>query len=229
MSGPPGCNRSRREGRPSRREAPAPSFRTGEARSRRSAGPRRPDEPVQARLGERGVEHDPGLHDRGAIGATPIQREEERDAVYERRRDDRRQYATFVMRLPYQADVSETEVPQSAVDQLRGRARRCAAEVAGVHERDRETGARCVGRYPGADIPPPTTSRSKRRSASSVSARSRIKPGVGSPTLSSRQHPWPRCERAARTEGCPGGHGARARRGRTRALGRRTGSRGGRH
>jgi hypothetical protein len=52
--------------------------------------------------------------------------------------DDVHQEAALVMRLTHEADVAETQVPEPAVDQLRGRARRRAREVAFVDERDRE-------------------------------------------------------------------------------------------
>lgn len=66
-------------------------------------------------------------------------------------RDDLRQYAPLVMRLSYEADVAEAEVAQPAMDELRGCARGAASEVACLHERDSESGARGMGRDPGAD------------------------------------------------------------------------------
>jgi hypothetical protein len=46
------------------------------------------------------------------------------------------------MGLTDEADVAKAEVAQSAVDQLRGRARRLRAEVGPVHQRDRKP---CTG------------------------------------------------------------------------------------
>jgi len=80
------------------------------------------DEPVEARQREHGVENDPALHEGRAVGPFLVQREQELGAAYEVRGDDLRQHAPLVMRLPYQADVAEAEIPQPAVDELRGRA-----------------------------------------------------------------------------------------------------------
>jgi hypothetical protein len=71
--------------------------------------------------------------------------------VNEVRGDDLRQYPPLVMRLAHETDVPQAEIAEPAVDELGRRARRCAAEVACVHERDPEAGACRVGSYPGSD------------------------------------------------------------------------------
>ena len=60
-----------------------------------------------------------------------------------------------MVRLAYEADVPESEVAEPAVDQLGGRARRPAAEVAGVDEGHTEADARGVRGDRGADDPAP--------------------------------------------------------------------------
>src|SRR5207245_7504337 len=57
----------------------------------------------------------------------------------------------LLVRLADEADVAEPQVPEAAVDQLRGRTRRPAAEVAAVHERHGETVPRRRRRDPRAD------------------------------------------------------------------------------
>ena len=57
------------------------------------------------------------------------------------------------MSFAHELDVTEAEVAQPAVDQLRRRARGRRAEVAAVDERDREPGPRSLVRDPGADDP----------------------------------------------------------------------------
>ena len=98
----------------------------------------RPDEPVQARPRERRVEDDPALDERGPERAVPVERQEERQAVDEVRRDVRGERAALVVRLAHEPDVAEPQVAQAAVDELRRRARGSRAEVPGVDERDRE-------------------------------------------------------------------------------------------
>ena len=71
--------------------------------------------------------------------------------MHEVGRDDRRQRAPLVVRLPHEADIAQAQVAKAAVDQLRGRARRRASEVARVDERDGETGAGSVRGDRGAD------------------------------------------------------------------------------
>ena len=61
--------------------------------------------------------------------------------MHEMGRDDRRQRAPLVVRLAHEAHVAQAQVAKAAVDQLRGRARRPASEVARVDERDGEAGA----------------------------------------------------------------------------------------
>ena len=111
----------------------------------------RVDEPVQPRPRERRVQEDAALHERGPKGPTFVEREQERDAVHEMGRDDLRQRAPLVVRLPHEADIAQAQVAKAAVDQLRGRARRRASEVARVDERDGEAGARRVRGDRGAD------------------------------------------------------------------------------
>ena len=111
----------------------------------------RSDEPVQPGLGQRRVEEDPALHDPGAIGTATVEREQERQAADEVGSDHPRQQPALVVRLADEPDVTETQVAQTTVDQLGGRTRRAAAEIAGVDERHREPGARSVRRRGGAD------------------------------------------------------------------------------
>ena len=102
-------------------------------------------EAVQTRPRQRGVEEDPALHEPRSIGPVFVQRKEERQPAHEVRRDDVHQQAALVMRLAHEADVAETQIAQSAVDQLRRGARRRACEVPLVDERNRQTVcARCL-------------------------------------------------------------------------------------
>ena len=55
------------------------------------------------------------------------------------------------MSLAHELDVTEAEVAQPAVDQLRRRARGRPAEVTAVDERDREARLRSLVRDPGPD------------------------------------------------------------------------------
>ena len=71
--------------------------------------------------------------------------------MHEVRRHRAGQRAPLVVRLADEPHVTEPEVAQAAVDQLRGCARRPGAEVAGVEERDREPLARRVRGRRGAD------------------------------------------------------------------------------
>ena len=71
----------------------------------------------------------------------------------EMRRDEPRQQTTFVMGLPHQPHVAETQVAKTAVDQLRRGTRRAPAEVAGVDERHRQPGTGGVRRSRRADDP----------------------------------------------------------------------------
>jgi hypothetical protein len=56
--------------------------------------------------------------------------------------DDPHERAPFLVRLADQADVSEPEIAEAAVDELRGGTRGRPAEVAAIDERDCEAGAR---------------------------------------------------------------------------------------
>ena len=67
-----------------------------------------------------------------------VQRKEELDSAYEVRSDDLRQHAPLVMGLAHEPDVTESEVAEPAVDELRRRARGSAREVPRLDERDRE-------------------------------------------------------------------------------------------
>ena len=67
------------------------------------------------------------------------------------RRDDGQQSPPLLVRLADEADVAEPQVPEAAVDQLRGRGRRARAEVTLVDQRHREPGARRRRRDPRAD------------------------------------------------------------------------------
>ena len=98
-------------------------------------------QPVEAREGERRVEEDAALDERGPERPTAVEREQEREAMHEVRRDGPGQGAPLVVRLADEPHVSEAQVAQAAVDQLRRRARRARAEVPRVDERDREPGA----------------------------------------------------------------------------------------
>ena len=93
------------------------------------------------------------MDDSRAIRPVGVQREEERGAPDEVRRDDLRQHTPLVMGFAHQADVAEAEVAQPAVDELRGGARGRASKVAGIDERDRETRTRGVSCNRGADDP----------------------------------------------------------------------------
>jgi len=62
--------------------------------------------------------------------------------------------AALAMRLADETDVAETQVPKSAVDELRGRARGLGAEVGALDERHPESGPSRFACYPGADDPP---------------------------------------------------------------------------
>ena len=57
-----------------------------------------------------------------------VQRQEKLDPAHEVRRDDLRQHASFVMRLAHEPDVAEAQVAETAVDELRRRARRPPAK-----------------------------------------------------------------------------------------------------
>ena len=85
--------------------------------------------------------------------AAAVEREHEREPPDEVRRDDAHQHAALVMRLANEAEVPELEVAQPAVDQLRGGARRGAAEVAAIDERDSEPDPRRGRGDAGADDP----------------------------------------------------------------------------
>ena len=98
-------------------------------------------QPVEAREGEGRVEEDAALDERGPERPTAIEREQEREAMHEVRRDGPGQRAPLVVRLADEPHVSEAQVAQATVDELRRRARRARAEVPRVDERDREPGA----------------------------------------------------------------------------------------
>ena len=92
-----------------------------------------------------------GVNSPGTERPAAVEREEERQAVHEMRRDGAREGAALALRLADEPDVAETQVAQAAVDQLRRRARGARAEVAGVDERDGEPLARGMGRRRGPD------------------------------------------------------------------------------
>jgi hypothetical protein len=69
------------------------------------------------------------------------------------RGDDLRQDAPLVVGLANEAHISQTEVPETTVDELRRRARGCAPEVTCIHESDGEAGPRCMSSDPGTDDP----------------------------------------------------------------------------
>ena len=166
--------------------------------SRRSDGTIRPgldraptSQLIRDRASSR-VEDDPALHERRAVRAASVQGKEERRSVDEVRRDDLRQHAPLVVRLAHEADVPETEIAQPAVDELRRRARCCAAEVARVDERDGEARSRRMCRDRGTDDPGADDEQVEARSASSSMARSRARREGGWPTPSSPPRRSPR-------------------------------------
>ena len=87
---------------------------------------------------QRRVEPDPGLHRRRAVRPAAVERQEERNPAHEMRRDDGQESTALLVRLAHETDVAQPQVTEPAVDQLRRRARRGAAEVAAVDERDGE-------------------------------------------------------------------------------------------
>src|SRR5438270_886748 len=110
-------------------------------------------EPVQASAGERRVEDDAGLHEPRPVRPAVVEREEEGKPPNEMRRDHPHEQAPLVVRLADEPHVAEPQVPEPAVDQLRGGARRRAAEVALVDERDVEPVRRRRLGDAGADDP----------------------------------------------------------------------------
>ena len=79
------------------------------------------------------------LHERRAERPAFVERQQERETVHEVWRHDIRQRAPLVVRLADEPDVTEPQIAKTAVDQLRRGARRRAAEVSGLHQRDSET------------------------------------------------------------------------------------------
>src|SRR5438270_2927526 len=67
--------------------------------------------------------------------------------------DDPGQHPSLVQRFADEPDVTEAQIPQTAVDQLRRRRGGRAAEVSLVDEPDREPGARRRRGHTGADDP----------------------------------------------------------------------------
>jgi hypothetical protein len=102
---------------------------------------------------EGGVEPQGGLDRRRAIRPPAVERQQERHPPYEVRRHDREESPPLGMGLANKADISEPEVAEPAVDELRRGARGRAPEVAAIHERDREPGPSRLGGDPGADDP----------------------------------------------------------------------------
>ncbi len=111
----------------------------------------RADEPVELRARKRRVDDDARLDEPRPVRAVLVEREEEREAAHEMRRDDVHQDAALVMRLAHEPDVAEAEVAEAAVDELRRCARGRACEVALVDERDVQAGGRRGLGDPGAD------------------------------------------------------------------------------
>ena len=114
----------------------------------RTRGRQQAAEPV---AGERRVEREPEPERPRPVGAVPVEREQERQPPDEVRRDGLEERAALAMSLAHELDVTQAEVAQPAVDQLRRRARGRPAEVAAVDERDREACLRRLVRDPGAD------------------------------------------------------------------------------
>src|SRR6185503_21092032 len=111
------------------------------------------NEAAQPLARERRVEPEPRLDGEGAVGAVLVDGEEEGQAPDEVRGDDAHQRAALFVRLADEPDVAQAQVAQTAVDQLRGRARRSGAEVALVDERYGKPGARRLVGDPGTDDP----------------------------------------------------------------------------
>ena len=118
-----------------------------------AGGPQRRDERARGRRAqqapaavgeapEAAVQHEPGAQRRRPDGAAAVDGDEERARPHEVRRDDARERMALGVRLAHEADVAHLQVAQAAVDQLGGRARGLAGEVAALHERDAQAGAR---------------------------------------------------------------------------------------
>ena len=118
-----------------------------------SPGPLGLDESTELFTGERRVRPQPRLDRRGPVRAAAVDGEQERDPPDQVRRDDAQQRPPLRVRLPHELHVAEPEVAQAAVDQLRRGARRGAAEIGAVDERDAEPGSRRLVRHPCADDP----------------------------------------------------------------------------
>ncbi len=118
-----------------------------------SPRPLGPDESTELLTGERRVRPQPRLNRGRAIWAAAVDREQERDAPDEVRRDDTQQRPPLRVGFPHELHVAEPEVAQAAVDQLRRGARRGAAEIGAVDERDAQTGSRCLVGQPCSDDP----------------------------------------------------------------------------
>jgi hypothetical protein len=115
---------------------------------RRALGLDHASEPL---AGERRVEPEARLDRKAPIGPVLVQRQEKRQPANEVGGDDAHEGAPLLVRLADEADVSQPEVAEAAVDELRGRARGGAAEVGAVDERDGESGARGLGGDARAD------------------------------------------------------------------------------
>ncbi len=115
------------------------------------AGPGGSSEPVETRARERGVENETGLDRELAVRAVPVEGKQERQAPDEMRRNDVHQQSALVVCLSHKANVSQLQIPKTAVDELRRGARRTGAEVATVDQRNGETGPGGLRRDSGTD------------------------------------------------------------------------------
>src|SRR5207244_3846972 len=87
------------------------------------------------------------LERRRPVRPVPVERQEEGRAAHEVRGDDLEQGTALLVRLTDAPDVAGPQAAETAVDQLRRRARRRDAEVATLAEHHREAGAgRCGDR-----------------------------------------------------------------------------------
>ena len=89
--------------------------------------------------------------------------------MHEVRRDGPGEGTPLVVRFADEPHVAEPQVPQTAVDELRGGARRARAEVPRVHECHRKPGARGVRGGRRADHSPSDHEQVERRSLECLS------------------------------------------------------------
>ena len=97
--------------------------------------------PPSCEAAEAAVEHEPRPQRRRPHGPSAVDGDEERARPHEVRGDHARERVPLGVRLAHEADVAHLQVAQAAVDELGGRARRGARQVAALHQRDAQPGA----------------------------------------------------------------------------------------